>query len=66
MRTHCGHVGGPEMRELLEWCPMDGKQIFPGTLPLFEDKCTTMRTIRSVNQSYTPVVAGERDEVELA
>ena len=33
MRTHGYHVGAPEMRELLEWCPKDGIQIFPGTLP---------------------------------
>lgn len=33
MRTHGYHVGAPEMRELFEWCPKDGKQIFPGTLP---------------------------------
>lgn len=33
MRTHGYHVGAPELRELLEWCPKDGKQIFPGTLP---------------------------------
>jgi hypothetical protein len=33
MRSHGYHVGAPELRELLEWCPKDGKQIFPGTLP---------------------------------
>jgi hypothetical protein len=33
MRTHGYHVGAPELRELLEWCPKDGIQIFPGTLP---------------------------------
>jgi hypothetical protein len=33
MRTHGYHVGAPEMGELLEWCPKDGKQIFVGTLP---------------------------------
>jgi hypothetical protein len=33
MRTHGYHVGAPELRELLEWCPKDGKQIFPGALP---------------------------------
>jgi hypothetical protein len=33
IRTHGYHVGAPELRELLEWCPKDGKQIFPGTLP---------------------------------
>ncbi|KAI0256420.1 hypothetical protein BJV78DRAFT_1278911 [Lactifluus subvellereus] len=32
-RTHGYHVGAPEMRELLEWCPKDGKEIFPGVLP---------------------------------
>ncbi|KAI0288623.1 hypothetical protein BC826DRAFT_1036667, partial [Russula brevipes] len=56
MRTHCDHAGVPEMRELLEWCPMGGKQIFPGTLPALT------RTIRSVN---TSVIAGRSDEVEL-
>lgn len=33
MRTHGYHVGAPELCELLEWCPKDGIQIFPGTLP---------------------------------
>jgi hypothetical protein len=33
MRTHGYHVGAPELRELLEWCPKDGIQIFPGILP---------------------------------
>ena len=33
MRTHGYHIGAPELRELLEWCPKDGFQIFPGTLP---------------------------------
>jgi hypothetical protein len=33
MRTHGYHVGAPEMGELLEWCPKDGKEIFGGTLP---------------------------------
>jgi hypothetical protein len=33
MRSHGYHAGAPELRELLEWCPKDGKQIFPGTLP---------------------------------
>jgi hypothetical protein len=33
MRTHGYHVGAPELRELLEWCPKDGIHIFPGTLP---------------------------------
>ncbi|KAH9954912.1 hypothetical protein BGW80DRAFT_1397374 [Lactifluus volemus] len=32
-RTHGYHVGAPEMHELLEWCPRDGKAIFPGPLP---------------------------------
>jgi len=31
--THGYHVGAPEMGELLEWCPKDGKEIFTGTLP---------------------------------
>ena len=33
MRTHGYHVGAPEIRELLEWCPKDGQRIFPGLLP---------------------------------
>ena len=33
MRTHGYHVGAPELRELLEWCPKDGIKIFPGILP---------------------------------
>ncbi|KAF8499596.1 hypothetical protein F5888DRAFT_1683725 [Russula emetica] len=33
MRTHGYHIGAPELRELLEWCPKDGIQVFPGTLP---------------------------------
>ncbi|KAF8256908.1 hypothetical protein EI94DRAFT_1671780 [Lactarius quietus] len=33
VRTHGYHVGAPEMRELLEWCPKDGTWIFPGALP---------------------------------
>lgn len=33
MRTHGYHTGAPELRELLEWCPKDGKQVFPGALP---------------------------------
>ncbi|KAH9022848.1 hypothetical protein EDB85DRAFT_1993934 [Lactarius pseudohatsudake] len=32
-KAHGYHVGAPEMRELLEWCPKDGTLIFPGTLP---------------------------------
>ncbi|KAH9033122.1 hypothetical protein EDB84DRAFT_107446 [Lactarius hengduanensis] len=32
-KAHGYHVGAPEMRELLEWCPKDGTRIFPGTLP---------------------------------
>lgn len=32
-RTHGYHVGAPEMRELLEWCPKDGTRIFSGALP---------------------------------
>ncbi|KAI0295861.1 hypothetical protein B0F90DRAFT_1637318 [Multifurca ochricompacta] len=32
-RTHGYHVGAPELRELLEWCPRDGTQIFSGALP---------------------------------
>jgi hypothetical protein len=33
LRTHGYHVGAPELRELLEWCPEDGTQVFPGPLP---------------------------------
>ena len=32
-RTHGYHVGAPEMRELLEWCPKNGTRIFSGALP---------------------------------
>ncbi|KAH9027313.1 hypothetical protein EDB85DRAFT_2148579 [Lactarius pseudohatsudake] len=32
-KAHGYHVGAPEMRELLEWCPKDGTRIVPGTLP---------------------------------
>ncbi|KAH9985830.1 hypothetical protein BJV74DRAFT_846469 [Russula compacta] len=37
MRTHGYHVGAPEMRNLLEWCPKDGKEIFPGAIPWGEE-----------------------------
>ena len=37
MRTHGYHVGAPEMRDLLEWCPKDGQEIFPGAIPWGEE-----------------------------
>jgi len=33
MRSHGYHVGAPELRQLIEWCPEDGRKLFPGTLP---------------------------------
>ncbi|KAH9963816.1 hypothetical protein BC827DRAFT_1191203 [Russula dissimulans] len=33
MRSHGYHVGAPELRQLFEWCPEDGRKLFSGTLP---------------------------------